>query len=991
MNGIQLNGKVHYYEKPIPGCFGRIVNLVDLTSSTAGNRLLTEKPHSEGSPSSGSTSDASRMSSDIGDVIEDKVIVSESRRCASGKSSEGNTMKMLIAQEMSKDLESKHNPLNVVAKLMGLDALPQQRLPDLAVNKHHSDFLARNSHSEMLMGFQQQEHDFFSREIDCEVHQYQAQNKCRDIYEIRQQFERRNFPQDVSPWKDRCNENKNDEKMAFVRQKFIELKRLAMDEALHQTKEFQDALDVLNSHRDLFIMLLQEQNSLFTQNLYAGHSICSPQETKRIIVLRPSKPAFDDKFVTSGKKSENQIKKLAKVYRANGWHNHQRGFSSSIPTWKPDNTPTQPTRIVVLKPNIGKIDDHKAVGSPILSSQRNLHGGSFPGKLEDDETREAREVAKEITQQICKNLAGNRRDETLLSSVISNGYVGNESSCNKSMGNLSDSEVMSPTTRHPWDHVRRCSSPYSSSSFSRASYTPESSVCREARKRLSERWAMMMSNGSRQEDEPMWGSSCTLAEMLALSDFNKPERYEGDCSKVQGPRGSTSCLNSNLGIVESVKDSPRSLQRSKSLPASSTANGCRLNVEVSSPEVRNTGSAKAMMKVKSTSSSFKGKFMSLFSPRSKKSGEVKSGKYEYKNDSQTKTADIPGSPVPPAITGDDMSKCMNTSSEEDSSTTVESPCCSILPALDGKRTLGVSSFQQAGLSVSKSATHGIPAENQDQPSPISVLDSPFEEDEKLKLGPSGNHSLNQHGNPLLCLSKSNIIDKSPLIGSIARTVSWDECCAEQAASSYPLKTHFVSPGIDGGSSGGEWLFLVQSLLSAAGLHSIAQLCSNFSRWHSPESPLDPSLREKYMDLTADKPLHEAKRQQLRSNSMLVFDCTNAAVVNITRAGSNGAEWDGLHGLAHSRILENALCVEDDGVWALMQKWFSSKASCLAGDGGSGGGDDNSPVERLVRKEVVCKGCGDSKRSEVDDMGKEIEGKLLEELVEEYVVEWTCRR
>ena len=37
-------------------------------------------------------------------------------------------------------------------------------------------------------------------------------------------------------------------------------------------------------------------------------------------------------------------------------------------------------------------------------------------------------------------------------------------------------------------------------------------------------------------------------------------------------------------------------------------------------------------------------------------------------------------------------------------------------------------FSQPGLTVSKSTVPGISSENQDQPSPISVLEPPFEDD-----------------------------------------------------------------------------------------------------------------------------------------------------------------------------------------------------------------------------------------------------------------------
>ncbi|CAL5362337.1 unnamed protein product [Camellia sinensis] len=71
-------------------------------------------------PLSRSQSDSARTSP-IGDPIEDKVIVSELRN-ASNRRSNGTP----IDHEMSKEVESKHNPPSVVAKLMGLDTLPWQ-------------------------------------------------------------------------------------------------------------------------------------------------------------------------------------------------------------------------------------------------------------------------------------------------------------------------------------------------------------------------------------------------------------------------------------------------------------------------------------------------------------------------------------------------------------------------------------------------------------------------------------------------------------------------------------------------------------------------------------------------------------------------------------------------------------------------------------------------------------------------------------------------
>ncbi|GAB4830154.1 hypothetical protein Ancab_019795 [Ancistrocladus abbreviatus] len=986
MNGVRLNGKAHSYEKPIPGCLGRMVCLFDLTSNVASNKMLTEKPHCDGSPRSRSRSDVSRMSSPIVDDIEDKVIVSELRRSSSGKRSEGTPMKMLIAQEMSKDLESRSNSPNVVAKLMGLDTLPQQQLPDLASKRSHSRCNSQYSNPELLTGYWQPEHGLFDREIGYEVPQYQEQNECRDAYETWQQPQRTNRLRDVSPCKIRCNENTSGKKMALISQKFMELKHLATDEKLRQTKEFQDAVEVLNSHRDLFVKFLQEQNSLFSHHLYAGHFVPPPAETKRITVLRPSKLVFDDKIAAAGKKTERQIKKLTKVDEAKRWNNHHHGFSPTIPSWKSDDSSTQPTKIVVLKPNLVKNHELKAVASSTPSSPGNLRGGSLFEEPVPDETHEARAVAKEITQQMHENLAGDRRDETLLSSVLSNGYTGDESSFNKSeaefvVGNLSDSEVMSPASRHSWDYVNRYSGVCSPSSFSRASYSPESSVCREAKKRLSERWAMMASNGINREHKHMRRNSSTLGEMLVLSDTKKPERSEEEDSiKVQGSKGSTSCLNSSLSNGGSVIES-RSLMRSNSVPLSSTAHSGGLSVEVPGPEACKLGSPNEAMKGKTTKPSFKGKFTSLFFPKNKKSGKEKSGNSQSMDETPIEAAEVSGSPMPIERVSDDISKSKkNICSEDTLCPSLEFPSCSVSPDFDGVSPL------QAGLSVSRPAISRISGENQDQPSPISVLDQLFEEDDGRTLGCSSGVEAIQHGKQSPpCFSRSNLIDKSPPIGSIARTLSWNECSVERAAP-YPLKSPFLSPGTE--ADEGEWLFLVQSLLSAAGLDSMVQLCSNFARWHSPESPLDPLLREKYVDLTSKDPLHEAKGMEIRSNCKLVFDCVNAVLVDMVGVRSNISQWASTSVRANDRLLGNTSPLLADGVWARIKEWFCGEMRWLSDDDG---GDGNSLVERVVRKELVGKSWAESVRLEVDNIGKEIEGKLLEDLVEESVVEWTCRR
>ncbi|PIN17724.1 hypothetical protein CDL12_09605 [Handroanthus impetiginosus] len=799
MNGTFSTSENGNLEKIYPGCLGRMVNLFELNIGVSPNRLLTDEPHLDGSPLSRSSSDVSRMSSSV-DQIEDKVIVSEYRNAFSNRKSNGTPMKMLIAQEMSKEVDPRRSPPNLVAKLMGLDALPQHET-DSAMQRSHSKGHPRR-HSDIPMNNWGQQNGFF---------QYVEPNNYKDVHEIWHQSQKYTH-------KGRFNGSTNDKRMAFVRQKFVEAKRLSMDEKLRQSKQFQDALEVLNSNKDLFLKCLQEPNSVFSQQLYSVQSIPPPPETKRITVLRPSKMAGVSNLVGSGNREGKSVKNGAFVQQ-NGYEKSHLG-SSPPASWKSCENPSQPTRIVVLKPSLGKILDDKAAGSPQSQSGR-IHGEDFFGDVEDNENQESREVAKAVTQQMREKLGRQHTDETLISSAFSNGYVADESSFSKSeieypTGNISDSEVTSPVSRHSWDYVNRLGSPYSSSSFSRASYSPESSVCREAKKRLSERWAMMASNGSYQEQRHVRRSSSTLGEMLALSETKKDTTRGEEGSSSKEPKDANILSVSEQRTDENVDNSPRNLMRSKSLPVSSTQFGTRLNSEISVSDKGKLKVPKEDSKARIVKSSFKGKVSSLFFSRNKKSSKDKS-----LTESKDEIHSSPGH-----ITCNRTESPIDQGNNHSSSGLPELSSNAASSYLIPKRGI-ISSETQ--LSVAKAVASGSPAENQDQPSPISVLDPPFEENEyTAKLFPH-NVKPDQHGyEPPLNPITSNLIDKSPPIGSIARTLSWDDSCID-TASSYPIKD---SQGTYEEEEQ-DVFFFVKTLLSVAGLQGEVPSNSFLTRWHSP--------------------------------------------------------------------------------------------------------------------------------------------------------------
>ncbi|KAK4366130.1 hypothetical protein RND71_014010 [Anisodus tanguticus] len=990
MNVFQ-NGKSRTHDKPSPGCLGRMVNLFYLNSGVS-NRLLT-------GPLSRSQSDLVRLSASYEDPV-----VSNLKTTSSNRKSNGTPMKMLIAQEMSKEIDCSHNPPSVVAKLMGLDALPKKCIP--ATRSHFGGH--SQCHTDSSFSYCQHEHESLPEEMQQEFRQYPEQKEYKDGYAVWQHPPKMNCVRSEFPQKARHNETSFEKKSAFVRQKFIEAKCVSINEQLRQSKEFQDALDVLSSNTDLFLKVLQEPNPMFTKHLYNLQSIPPPPETKQLTVLRPSKMVDDCKFGGSVKKNEKDINKATHIGQGNRVKNHM-AFSHPAASWKIDENHAQPTPIVVLKPSLRKNQNFRAASSSASASPRISQTETSFVNMDTNEAQESREVAKTITQHMQVNIGGHQGDETLLSSVFANGYIGDESSFNKSekeyaAGNLNDSEVMSPASRHSWEYVNRFGSPHSCSSLSHASYSPEFSVSREAKKRLSERWAMVASNGSCQEQRQMRKGNNTLGEMLALSDIKTTGRIEQDSIK-EDPQISNSNSVSNSNDDEGINKSPKNFLRSKSVPISSTAFSSQLNVGAPDSVTGENDLPKQTTKPRSTKSSLKEKVSNLFFSRKKRPNKD-GAKCLQSNDELQSGA----KPLRSISKVDKYSGEFFDGSWVECSTTNlrESSCALTCEDLVGKQ--GATS-PEVVLYRARSLRAGHLYENQDQP-PISVLETPFEEDEHPACISSSGIKPDRHGKyhqqstimsgslffldiqlklflpppiklvgPELFLHpiRSNLIDKSLPTGSISHTLSWDDSCTD-TASSVCVRPSSSTQRIEKVER--EWFSFVQILLTVAGLDEV-QSDALSTMWHSPGSPLDPSFREKYIDMNEEKTLNEAKRRQRRSTQKLVFDCVNAALLEIAGHGPDNCERAIPSMGVHNNLPQGTRLVLLDQVWGQMKEWFSSEVKYLFSDVG----DLNSLlVEGLVSKEVMGKSWLENLRLELDNVGIEIEEKLLEELVHESVAE-----
>ncbi|KAJ6798840.1 Uncharacterized protein M6B38_211245 [Iris pallida] len=585
---------------------------------------------------------------------------------------------------------------------------------------------------------------------------------------------------------------------------------------------------------------------------------------------------------------------------------------------------------------------------------------------------ESREVAKEITRRMQQYLSSHRRDEALLSSsALSNGYVGDVSSFNEEGCCIaSDSEAATPTSRHPWDYNNGFGSPYSISSFSRVSSSPEPSVVKEAKKRLSERWAMITSNGIYEEPNQMRRSSSTLGEMLS---FPKVKTEEGSdnlnissrrsCGGEQGMKPSIGCFSSGGVKVRCGEDAPRNLPRSKSLPiSSSVSKNVELNEVVPNALTCKSIVPKEVAMSKNGVSSFKGKLSSFFS-RSKKSGTEKHipspsvGTIDILNSSREETCKRnDASSESFCLRHPEASMLINSEMFGGASSTSNS-------LNDGQKHV-THSAKQGSLSSDKSRACEISRDSQDQPSPISVLETQFEDD---------SHTLSLRSISAISGHPQALSRSSP-IESISRTLTRDSPHLGRPLSNSSKLSKVLSKECEEQ----ERFAFVQKLLSSASLLDSGD-STVFARWHSLDSPLDPTLLDEFLDRKEE----EAKCRERRSNQRLLFDCVNAALLDIgwsTMKSSHpytrpcgGALGDG----------KKCFLVAEE-VWRLVRDWFSSvdkQVSCE-------GENRNLTVEGLVKQDVAGSGWSESMRSEIDEFSKEIGREVLEDLLKEVLADLT---
>ncbi|KAL6987531.1 hypothetical protein U1Q18_013276 [Sarracenia purpurea var. burkii] len=488
-------------------------------------------------------------------------------------------VKKLLAEEMSKETDSKGRPPSIIARLMGLDGLPPQQ----PLHGRHRGFLESYR---VKTGLLASERD--GKPYECRLNRKHSmeQQEFKDVYEVLEtsEVERASY-QSRATLKSKLSEAER----AFIRKKIMDTKCLSTNEKFHNSKEFCDTLDMVDTNKDLLMKFLQQPDTLFKKHLIDLRGAAPRTECSRIAVLKPSNLEKCESN-TIGWKSENDILRCDTVSQRKHHdglapHSYKYGGaqkllkSSKIQLERKCETDILPKRIVVLKPNLEKVQN----AAQSVSSQCSSHGSPsdcrkemeyksigtcearprFKKNLSNDEgtsrpkSRESREKAKEITRRMRESFRGEPID---LASVFK-GYAGDESSYDVSGSDSgSESEVSMPTSRKSF-HWNNWQKPLSSHSI-------ESSVSMEAKKRLSERWKMSQRN----QDVGTVGKGSTLGEMLAIPDW---EMWPEHVDPVIGFDGSSDRFASNGEIVG--WDSPLGISSSDGWKNGCVGNASRLS------------------------------------------------------------------------------------------------------------------------------------------------------------------------------------------------------------------------------------------------------------------------------------------------------------------------------------------------------------------------------------------------------------------------------
>ncbi|OEL27276.1 hypothetical protein BAE44_0011706 [Dichanthelium oligosanthes] len=906
-----------------------MINMFDLSNGVVATKMLTEKAHRDVSPAGRDRSNTFKMAINPPAQTEDKQRDSPARRNSPTKRSNsptkrsgGTPVKMLMEQDMWKEGMPDEEPLNVVARLMGLHDAPVQQ----------SNFILRRQLDKEYQsgGFEENYRNIKpKKESKCHQNQMAGPRHQHTWNGFSDQTSRINSSQS----KRRGNEPCCEKRMSLVREKFAEAKRLATDEKLLHSKEFQDALQFLSSNRDLFLEFLDEPNPLLSSNRYDFQSVALPSEVKQITILKPSEPMKRKGSVLVGR----QLFSDGDESERNRYRHHR-----SLDVSPANSNLSEPTKIVVLKPGLANSHDARIARSPLSSAE----DSEDESMMTVDETVCSRRLAKEITWQMRMRLKDKQDEESMLSCEYPDFYIGDDSFSKSEVeiakemsGETSeDLEFGTPTSGRSWDFLSRSGSPYSVSCSSQTSHRREPSVVREGKKKILERWSMVSSTVSSEEEMEGRRSTGTLGDMLTIPKVKDQEEIEGETLES---------LASELEAEEPFS----SLPRSRSLPICLSYGGIESNGVASGTQV-------AQKERIRKSSSFREKVSSLFS-KNKKSARDKvdpSASNRLKHGGAVTNGDVKEGWNHLALDNcPKQNTCLNT----DEKNTMQGFMTSSghtngtanIPAKLALLCQDISSMSSLGAP-------GIFGDPQDQPSPVSVLEGPFVCDNNRRLLYSSENFI---------ASSPQTLSRSPLIGSFSRSLSWEDPPLEVMSPNSLRLSRLFSKADDDLDS----LTFIQKLVRSCGMDGQGCILAE---------PLDPKLLEKFLDYQEEG----VKLGKRRSKQRLLFDAINEALTELTSMAELAAyPWGRSCSLEHRDCKNGSSDSAAEEIWRVIRNW-----SILEKYPPGEAIERNLLLEMILKREVAEAASTDMIRLEIFELNTTVCAMVLEDLVEETLFDLT---
>ncbi|KAG2624202.1 hypothetical protein PVAP13_3KG112300 [Panicum virgatum] len=480
-------------------------------------------------------------------------------------------------KEAPKQVEFTHCSPGIVARLMGLDTVPR---PKKVLDRCQSD--SQGNLQQHLSGFVQEVASASSEDQPCNVSSDELP-ELKDVFEVTE-MENMVVDELLQPRNEEQYLRNLETDLEFVRQKFLDAKRLATDERHRNSKEFSEALEILHSKKDAFLEILEENRTAVSG--FSGHILshsglqCSPHtnntaaaESSEQEILCNMEGVCDEMFgrpkefeklipsMLIKETSVASVEPLASI-----------GYKSKGSSHR--------SQIVVLKPNL-----QRKSFTPIVSSQEASKYKQRRGTQHSKPPRHNKQYSLQQKNEVLEGEEG-IATQKLRKQTAKSGSRRRQSNDDYNLAVDTERTKVASTSHDDTMPI------YSSTNFAGPL------VSRKARKHLSERWQMAHQSGS---ENSIPKGITTLGEMLGLSagDATKESSHKGSSdpnfsrSNVRevpaSPLGISSKDGWKPGIYcedESKGGTSRNFPRSKSLPASATTSSKLSGRRQSAPTCR---------------------------------------------------------------------------------------------------------------------------------------------------------------------------------------------------------------------------------------------------------------------------------------------------------------------------------------------------------------------------------------------------------------------